>query len=115
MRKARAMFATNFFGCAGYEILDNSGFETVDEGVKAALASKAEIVVICSSDDEYATLGIEIAQKLKTANKALNLVIAGYPKEILDSLKQAGVDEFIHVRSNLLQTLESFQEKLGIF
>ena len=115
MRKARAMFATNFFGCAGYEILDNSGFETVDEGVKAALASKAEIVVICSSDDEYATVGIEIAQKLKTANKALNLVIAGYPKEILDSLKQAGVDEFIHVRSNLLQTLESFQEKLGIF
>ena len=115
MRKARAMFATNFFGCAGYEILDNSGFETVDEGVKAALASKAEIVVICSSDDEYATLGIEIAQKLKTANKALNLVIAGYPKEILDSLKQAGVDEFIHVRSNLLDTLESFQEKLGIF
>ena len=115
MRKARAMFATNFFGCAGYEILDNSGFETVDEGVKAALASKAEIVVICSSDDEYATVGIEIAQKLKTANKALNLVIAGYPKEILDSLKQAGVDEFIHVRSNLLDTLESFQEKLGIF
>jgi len=115
MRKARAMFATNFFGCAGYEILDNSGFETVDEGVKAALSSKAEIVVICSSDDEYATVGIEIAQKLKTANKALNLVIAGYPKEILDSLKQAGVDEFIHVRSNLLQTLESFQEKLGIF
>ena len=115
MRKARAMFATNFFGCAGYEILDNSGFETVDEGVKAALASKAEIVVICSSDDEYATLGIEIAQKLKTANKELNLVIAGYPKEILDSLKQAGVDEFIHVRSNLLDTLESFQEKLGIF
>ena len=115
MRKARAMFATNFFGCAGYEILDNSGFETVDEGVKAALASKAEIVVICSSDDEYATLGIEIAQKLKAANKELNLVIAGYPKEILDSLKQAGVDEFIHVRSNLLDTLESFQEKLGIF
>ena len=77
--------------------------------------SKAEIVVVCSSDDEYATLGPEIASKLKKANKELSLVVAGYPKEILDSLKQAGVDEFIHVRSNLLQTLESFQEKLGIF
>ncbi len=115
MRKARAMFTTNFFGCAGYEILDNSGFATVDEGVKAAKASKAEIVVICSADDEYATLVPEIASKLKKANKELSLVVAGYPKEILDSLKQAGVDEFIHVRSNLLQTLESFQEKLGIF
>lgn len=115
MRKARAMFTTNFFGCAGYEILDNSGFNTVDEGVKAAKTSKAEIVVICSSDDEYTTLVPEIAKKLKTANKDLHLVVAGYPKEILDILKEAGVDEFIHVRSNLLQTLETFQEKLGIF
>ena len=115
MRKARAMFTTNFFGCAGYEIIDNSGFQTVDEGVEAAKASNVEIVVICSSDDEYATLGAEIATKLKTANKDINLVVAGYPKEILDTLKQAGVDEFIHVRSNLLETLERFQEKLGIF
>ncbi|MFA5971848.1 MAG: methylmalonyl-CoA mutase family protein [Lentimicrobiaceae bacterium] len=115
LRKARAMFSTNFFGCAGYEIIDNSGFESIEEGVKAAKASKAEIVVICSSDDEYATLVPEIAKKLKTANKELNLVVAGYPKEIMDSLKQAGVNEFIHVRSNLLQTLESFQEKLGVF
>lgn len=115
MRKARAMFTSNFFGCAGYEILDNTGFKSVDEGVKAALGTKAEIIVICSSDEEYASLVPEIAQKLKTGNKELILVVAGYPKEILDILKQAGVDEFIHVRSNLLQTLESFQEKLGIF
>ncbi len=115
MRKARAMFTTNFFGCAGYEILDNMGFGTVDEGVKAALESKAEVVVICSSDEEYATLAPEICQKLKAAKKDIILVVAGYPKEILDMLKQAGVEEFIHVRSNLLETLESFQEKLGIF
>ncbi len=115
MRKARAMFTTNFFGCAGYEILDNSGFATIDEGVNAAKASKAEIVVVCSSDDEYATLVPEIAGKLKKTNKELALVVAGYPKEIIESLKQVGVDEFIHVRSNLLQTLETFQEKLGIF
>lgn len=115
MRKARAMFTTNFFGCAGYEIFDNSGFGTIDEGVKAAKDSKAEIVAVCSSDDEYAMLVPEIAKKLKSANKELILVVAGYPKEILDSLKQAGVDEFIHVRSNLLQTLENFHEKLGIF
>lgn len=115
MRKARAMFTTNFFGCAGYEILDNSGFATVDEGLKAAITSEAEIVVICSSDDEYATLGIEISKKLKAANGNLHVVIAGFPKSIADELKQSGVDEFIHVRSNLLQTLESFQEKLGIF
>lgn len=115
MRKARAMFTTNFFGCAGYDIIDNTGFSTVDEGVTEALASRSEVVVICSSDEEYATIGAEICQKLKAGNKELIVVVAGYPKEILDTLKQAGADEFIHVRCNLLETLEAFQEKLGIF
>lgn len=115
MRKARAMFTTNFFGCAGYEILDNSGFASVDEGLKAAQQTKAEIVVVCSSDEEYATLVPEIATNLKKSAPETLLVVAGYPKEIMETLKSAGVDEFIHVRSNLLSTLESFQEKLGIF
>ena len=115
MRKARAMFTANFFGCAGYDIYDNDGFANVEDGVKAALASEAEIVVVCSSDEEYATLVPEIASKLKARNNELVLVVAGYPKEILDTLVKAGVDEFIHVRSNLLETLELFQEKLGIF
>jgi methylmalonyl-CoA mutase len=54
MRLARAQFSSNFFGCAGYEIMDNIGFETVEDGVNAALNAKAEIIVLCSSDDEYA-------------------------------------------------------------
>lgn len=115
MRKARAMFTTNFFGCAGYEILDNPGFDSVEEGLKAAQASKAEIAVICSSDDEYAALGADIAQKLRSGNSELHIVVAGYPKDIVETLRQAGVDDFIHIRCNLLETLESFQEKLGIF
>jgi len=115
MRKARAMFTTNFFGCAGYEILDNPGFDSVEEGLKAAQASKAEIAVICSSDDEYAALGADIAQKLRSGNSELHIVVAGYPKDIVETLRQAGVDYFIHIRCNLLETLESFQEKLGIF
>ena len=115
MRKARAMFTTNFFGCAGYDIMDNSGFATIDEGISAALDSKAEIIAVCSSDEEYAIIIPEITSKLKAADENLLVVVAGYPKEILDTLVKAGVDEFIHVRSNLLETLEIFQEKLGIF
>ena len=52
MRLARAQFSSNFFACAGYEIIDNLGFETVEKGVDAALDAKADIVVLCSSDDE---------------------------------------------------------------
>ena len=55
MRQARAQFSCNFLACAGYKVIDNLGFKTVEEGVDAALEAKADIVVICSSDDEYAT------------------------------------------------------------
>lgn len=114
MRKARAMFISNFFGCAGFNIIDNVGFATPELGVKAALESKAQIIVICSSDEEYGSLGTECASQIKASDSSRIVVVAGYPKEILDSLKQAGVDEFVHVRSNLLETLENFQEKLEI-
>jgi methylmalonyl-CoA mutase len=40
--------------------------------------------------------------------------VAGYPKELVDQLKAAGVDEFIHVRTNVFDTLYAFQQKLGV-
>ena len=54
MRQARAQFSCNFLACAGYKVIDNLGFKTVEEGVDAALQAKADMVVICSPDDEDA-------------------------------------------------------------
>lgn len=105
VRKARATFACNFFGCAGYTVIDNPGFATLAEGVEAAMKAKADIVVLCSSDNDYATLGIPFAGLVGT--KAIP-VIAGYPKEIIDQLKSAGIQHFIHVRSNVPETLKAF-------
>ena len=68
MRQARAGFTSNFFGCAGYEIVENAGFATVDEGIEAAKAVKADIVVVCSSDEEYATFGVEAAKAATCSN-----------------------------------------------
>ena len=114
MRKARAMFSTNFFGCAGFEIIDNNGFATIDDGVKAALASGAEIIVLCSSDEEYPEFASPVVKAIKEQNNKALVVLAGYPKELIESLQQDGFDEFIHVRSNLLETLRNIQDKLGI-
>jgi methylmalonyl-CoA mutase len=109
MRKARAQFASNFFACGGYEIIDNNGFNTIDEGLKAAFDKKADIVVLCSSDEEYATLAPEAMDKMN--GKAI-LVIAGNPVECIEALKAKGIENFIHVRSNILETLQGFNEKL---
>jgi methylmalonyl-CoA mutase len=114
MRKARATFATNFFGCAGYEILDNAGFKTVEEGVQAALDSKAEIIVLCSSDEEYTAIAPAACTAIKSKNKAVMIFVAGYPKEQMETLKSGGVDDFIHIRTNVLEFLVNLQKKAGV-
>ena len=110
MRKARSQFAANFLGCAGYRILDNQGFDTVKEAVKTADRSKADIIVICSSDEEYLLFAPEIYNSLK--NKAI-IVIAGNPASI-EELKLKGLENFIHIRSNVIEILTGFNKKLGI-
>lgn len=114
MRKARATFAANFFGCAGYNIIDNTGFKTADDGIVAALKSNAEFIVFCSADDEYEQNVSQACGKLKSENPDLCLIVAGNPTEIAEKLKQSGVDDFIHMRSNLVVSLLRYQRMLGI-
>ena len=110
MRKARAQFSVNFFGCAGYRVIENQGFSTIEEAVNQVLASKADIVVLCSSDEEYLLFAPDVYIKLK--DKAI-IVVAGNPASI-EELKSKGLENFIHVRSNVIQILTDFNKRLGI-
>ena len=110
MRLARSQFSANFFGCAGYKIIDNLGFDTVEAGVEAAVKAGAEIVVLCSSDDEYAEFAPAAYKAL--AGRA-EFVVAGAPA-CADDLKAQGIDQFVNVKSNVLETLKAFNAKLGM-
>jgi len=111
MRLARSQFSSNFFGCAGYSIIDNLGFNTIEDGVKAAREKEADIIVLCSSDDEYATYAPELQKQLQGGEEFL--VVAGAPA-CMDELKAQGIEHFINVKSNVLETLRIFNDKLGI-
>ncbi|MFI3265675.1 MAG: methylmalonyl-CoA mutase family protein [Rikenellaceae bacterium] len=108
--RARAQFACNFFACAGIQTVDNTYFKSVEEGAKAALDAKADIVVICASDDDYATLALEAKQLL--GDKAI-FVVAGAPA-CTEELKAQGIENFISVKSNVLETLRGYASKLGL-
>lgn len=110
IRKARAQFSSNFFGCAGYEIVTNDGFDTVESGVSAAAEAKPDIVVVCSSDEEYPLFAPEIYTRLKDNSI---IVVAGNPA-CTDELKKTGIEHFIHMRSNVVSTLTDFNKKLDI-
>jgi methylmalonyl-CoA mutase len=110
MRLARAQFSCNFFACAGYEVVDNLGFATVEEGVKAALEANADIIVICSSDDEYAELA---PAAYALAKGKAEFVVAGAPA-CTDDLKAIGIEHFVNVKTNVLEMLTAFNQKLSI-
>ena len=108
-RKARAQFSCNFFAVAGFRVIDNNGFATVEEGIIAAKKAGADIVVLCSSDDEYADLAPNVATKL---NEEI-LVVAGAPA-CMAALKEKGISNFIHLKSNILEELRGYQKMLGL-
>ena len=74
----------------------------------AAIEKGADIVVLCSSDDEYAELAPEAYKELD--GRAM-FVVAGAPA-CMEDLKAVGIEEFIHVRVNVLDTLVKFNAKL---
>jgi len=108
MRAARATFAASFFACGGFGIVARR-FKTVDE----ILTNQTDLIVLCSSDLEYAPLAAELLAKLKAADRNTPVVIAGNPDNA-DELKAAGVADFIHVRSNPLEVLAKWQQQFGI-
>ena len=110
MRQARAQFSCNFLAAAGYKVIDNLGFPTVEEGVEAAMKAEADIVVLCSSDDEYAEYAVPA---FKALDGRAMFIVAGAPA-CMEDLQKEGIENFIHVRSNQLETLKKYNETLGI-
>lgn len=114
MRKARSNFSYNFFGTAGFKIVETSPSVTMEEIFQKIDSKNADVIVLCSSDDDYAEMGEAFAQQFKTKYPDKILVLAGYPKDVVEKLKSAGFDEFVHIKSNAITTLREMQKKLNV-
>jgi len=42
------------------------------------------------------------------------VIVAGNPTESIEQLRQAGVADFVHMRSNAAEVLRAWQERLGV-
>ena len=113
--KARADFTTGFLQVGAFEVLGNDGFKTVEEAADAARASGADAVVICSTDATYPEIVPALAPKLHEVLPNARVFLAGAaPKDLLETYKEAGIDEYISVRANCYEVLESLQKKKGM-
>jgi methylmalonyl-CoA mutase len=99
MRTARANFALNFLGCGGFEITESEEYA----------GTNADLIVLCSADPEYLPFAQEVCSAVQVP-----VIVAGNPKDQIDALKAAGVQGFVHIASDAVETLTYWQDRLGV-
>lgn len=108
--KARADFSLGFFQMAGFEIISDKAFKTVEEAIAAAKAAKVDAFCICSTDDNYEQLVAPLCAGIKPAI----MILAGYPKDKVAEYQESGIDFFIHIRANAYETLYELAKKMEV-
>lgn len=106
MRRARSMFVQGFLGAGGYDMVEvvvNDGGALIAEIER----HQPDAVVLCSADEAY----LEFVRGVSTTAP---LFVAGNPTEVIDDLRASGVDDFLHVRLDQLETIQRYHERFGI-
>lgn len=112
--KPRADFSTDFFAVAGFNITLGPGYASASDAVAGISKISQPVVVICSTDDIYNEVVPEYATALKAQKPAVKLIVAGLPADSVEAFKKAGVDDFIHIKSNVHSTLESIYKSISV-
>lgn len=108
--KPRNDFATEYLSIAGFEVKSSPGFQTSSDAMKYLLDTQCNIIVICSTDENYKKFVPEFAQMVKKFKPLTYIILAGYPKEQIELYKQFGVDDFIYLNSDVYETLMRIQK-----
>lgn len=109
-RHARASFSANFMGCGGFKVKDTGGFDTLEEALQSLDNKDADIFVLCTSDEE----AIDMAGPFSKAVPGKSLIVlAGNPGKNEDIFRSEGFDFFIHMRSDLPETLTAILDRLN--
>lgn len=109
-RHARASFSANFLGCAGFEVRDTGGFDSLEQALRSIENVNADIYVLCSSDEEAAEMADSFAKALPEESV---IVLAGNPGDKEEHFRKAGFDFFIYLKANLTDTLTAIQDKIN--
>ncbi|MBN1335360.1 MAG: methylmalonyl-CoA mutase [Deltaproteobacteria bacterium] len=111
--KARAGFAVPFLAAGGIEAIENDGFATPQAAAEAFAASGAAGAVVCGTDAAYLEVVPVLAPLLK-ARGALLVAVAGRSRDAEAAWRAAGVDAFLFLGCDVVETLASFHRILGV-
>lgn len=111
--KARADFSSGFFAAGGFDVSQKTaGAKSPEEALEQAVASKAQIVVLCSTDDTYPEIVPAFVPALKAKMPGVKVILAGFPADQIEAHKASGVDDFIHLKVDCLAFLTNLIKEL---
>lgn len=108
---ARLQFSDNYFAAGGIAGVKSDCDLSVLAG--SFRNSGASLACICGSDQRYTEEAVFAARTLKSSG-VTRLYLAGRPGSMEASLREAGVDEFIHIGVDVVASLELAHAELGL-
>jgi methylmalonyl-CoA mutase len=112
--KTRMDFSKEFLAVGGIDFDSAEGLNTIDETIIAFEKSGLKVAVICSTDDTYPEIVPAFVTGLRRNNPDAFIVLAGYPTDMVESYKNHGVDEFIHIKADIYKVLSRLLYQLEI-
>ncbi len=112
--RLRADWTSAFYQAGGFEMLNDTDFDSIEALIDALKASGSKIAVITSNDEAYATSVEMIAKAIKAVHSEIYVIVAGAPGETEASWRAAGVDDFVNVRVNNYKMLAMLMKKIGV-
>lgn len=112
--KTRADFVKEFFEVGGFNVIYPSGFRTISSVIENTKSFEGKVFVICSSDKTYKEIVPPLTETIKKTYSGTIVILAGYPKEDVDTYRKAGVDNFIYLGDDVYSKLNSILELINI-
>ena len=113
--KARADFIDGFLAPGGIAAERSGELQSPSDAVAFINEKKCHFYVLCGSDAQYAESGLSVVKAIREQFPELKLYVAGLaPAGEEEAWKQAGVIDFITVKSNCYETLRSFLNEIEV-
>lgn len=111
--RVRADWTSAFFQVAGLQVLNRDDYAGVEEALVALQSGGARVAIITSDDETYAELVVPMARAVKESDPGITVLVAGAPGEQEQAWRDAGVDDFVHVRVNNYTFNRALLESMG--
>lgn len=113
--KARADFMAGFLSPGGIAAEKSDTIASLADALSFINEKKRDFYCLCASDAQYAEGGLQLVKEFLKAVPDLKLYVAGLvPEEERQAWLEAGIRDFITLKSNCYETLQSFLNEIEV-